>query len=64
MHRDLAARNLLVGLDKSVKISDFGLTRHVGNELIYTSHGNRKLPVKWMSSEAIFDQEFTSYSDV
>ena len=64
MHRDLAARNILVGLDMSIKVSDFGLTRQVSNELVYMSNKNRKLPIKWMSVEAIFDQVFTAYSDV
>ncbi|XP_065684315.1 uncharacterized protein LOC105844212 isoform X1 [Hydra vulgaris] len=64
VHRDLAARNILVGAEKNVKISDFGLSRKVNDELNYISRKNRRLPVKWMSVEAIFDQMFTSYSDV
>ncbi|XP_065662137.1 uncharacterized protein LOC100207579 isoform X3 [Hydra vulgaris] len=64
VHRDLAARNILVGAEKNVKISDFGLARRVNNELNYMSSKNRRLPVKWMSVEAIFDQVFTSCSDV
>ncbi|XP_065662133.1 tyrosine-protein kinase receptor torso-like isoform X1 [Hydra vulgaris] len=64
VHRDLAARNILVGATKNVKISDFGLSRKTNNELNYTSNKSRRLPVKWMSVEAIFDQIFTTYSDV
>ncbi|XP_065660552.1 myoblast growth factor receptor egl-15-like isoform X2 [Hydra vulgaris] len=64
VHRDLAARNILVGAEKNIKISDFGLTRKVNDELNYLGSKNRRLPVKWMSVEAIFDQTFTSYSDV
>ncbi|XP_065682507.1 uncharacterized protein LOC100212066 [Hydra vulgaris] len=64
VHRDLAARNILVGTGRVVKISDFGLTRKINDELNYLSKKNRRLPVKWMSVEAIFDQMFTSYSDV
>ncbi|XP_065681819.1 angiopoietin-1 receptor isoform X1 [Hydra vulgaris] len=64
VHRDLAARNILVGSEKNVKISDFGLTRKINDEQIYMSRINRRLPVKWMSVEAIFDQKFTSFSDV
>ena len=64
VHRDLAARNILVGQDRNVKISDFGLTRSVSSDLIYMSNKNRKLPIKWMAVEAIFDQVFTTYSDV
>ena len=65
VHRDLAARNVLVGNDKIVKISDFGLTRKVSDDdLIYLTRTNRKLPLKWMSLEAVIKEEFTMYSDV
>ncbi|XP_065651336.1 uncharacterized protein LOC136079519 isoform X2 [Hydra vulgaris] len=63
IHRDLAARNILVGANKNLKISDFGLTRKA-NDDAYTCKKSRRLPVKWMSIEAIFDLTFTSYSDV
>ncbi|XP_065667576.1 proto-oncogene tyrosine-protein kinase receptor Ret-like [Hydra vulgaris] len=62
--RDLAARNILVGAKKNVKISDFGLTQKVKDEMNYMSKKSRHLPVKWMSVEAIFDQMFTPRSDV
>ena len=64
VHRDLAARNVLVGDNKIVKVADFGLTRHVYEEKVYHAKRNRKLPLKWMSVEAIFDQTFTAQSDV
>ncbi|XP_065650910.1 fibroblast growth factor receptor 2-like [Hydra vulgaris] len=63
IHRDLAARNVLVGADKILKISDFGLTRKVNN-YAYVGSKTRRLPIKWMSIEAIFDYTFTSCSDV
>ena len=64
VHRDLAARNVLVGNNKTCKISDFGLTRWVYEEKMYMGAKNRKLPIKWMSIEAIFDEVFTTFSDV
>lgn len=64
IHRDLAARNVLVGEKKSAKVADFGLTRHVYEERVYQGKTNRKVPLKWMSIEAIFDQTFTTQSDV
>jgi len=64
VHRDLAARNILVGHDKIVKISDFGLTRRMSTDKIYMSNKSRRLPVKWMSVEAIFLEKFTTASDV
>ena len=64
VHRDLAARNVLVGNDKIVKISDFGLSRKVSENLVYMASTKRRLPIKWMSLEAILTEEFTMYSDV
>ena len=64
VHRDLAARNVLVGNDKIVKISDFGLTRNMNEDLIYMGKTALNLPFKWMSPEAIVDEEYTTYSDV
>lgn len=64
VHRDLAARNVLVGNDKIVKISDFGLSRKVSEDLVYMASTKRRLPIKWMSLEAILTEEFTMYSDV
>ncbi|KAH8334414.1 hypothetical protein KR059_009956 [Drosophila kikkawai] len=59
-HRDLAARNVLIDSDKTLKISDFGLSRHG----IYTNTKTRKLPLRWLSIEAIRDNVYSSKSDV
>ncbi|KAK3737345.1 hypothetical protein QZH41_000332 [Actinostola sp. cb2023] len=65
VHRDLAARNILVAEDNLVKVADFGLSRHVTyKDQCYKSDGNQKLPIKWMSPEAILDKTFTTKSDV
>ena len=64
VHRDLAARNVLVGYDKILKISDFGLTRKLSENLVYMGSRGQRLPLKWMSLEAVFSDEFTMYSDV
>ncbi|CAH3145354.1 unnamed protein product [Pocillopora meandrina] len=64
IHRDLAARNVLVGENKSAKVADFGMTRQAYEERVYQGKTNRKLPLKWMSIEAIFLQTFTTQSDV
>ena len=64
VHRDLAARNIMVANDKTVKIGDFGLTRYVYDDHIYVHRRGGKLPIKWMSVEALYDQVFTTFNDV
>lgn len=64
VHRDVAARNVLVHDRSSAKIGDFGLCRFIYAEgAQYKSKGGR-LPLKWMSPEAIRQYEFTTKSDV
>lgn len=60
VHRDLAARNILVGDNKVLKISDFGLSR---SGEVYVKLGHGKIPLRWMSIEAIKDQVYTRESD-
>ncbi|XP_078368380.1 uncharacterized protein LOC144652235 [Oculina patagonica] len=63
VHRDLAARNILLGEDKVVKISDFGLMRQT-HENVYQLKKGKKIPVKWMAPEALYNSEYTTRSDV
>ncbi|VDN31319.1 unnamed protein product [Cylicostephanus goldi] len=67
VHRDIAARNILVSGKNSCKIGDFGLCRNLySDSSLYRSkacHGGR-LPLKWMSPEAIRHYEFSTQSDV
>ncbi|XP_078365914.1 uncharacterized protein LOC144650130 [Oculina patagonica] len=63
VHRDLAARNILLGDDKVVKISDFGLMRQT-HENVYQLKKGKKIPVKWMAPEALYNSEYTTKSDV
>ncbi|KAH7699313.1 Protein F09A5.2, partial [Aphelenchoides avenae] len=61
IHRDLAARNVLVN-QRCLKIADFGLTRYSDDSLYTTKAG--RLPIKWMSPEALKRAEFSTASDV
>ncbi|KAK1175956.1 platelet-derived growth factor receptor alpha-like [Acipenser oxyrinchus oxyrinchus] len=64
VHRDLAARNVLLSQGKIVKICDFGLARDIMHDNNYVSCGSTFLPVKWMAPESIFDNMYTTLSDV
>lgn len=63
VHSDLAARNVLVGQNKVVKISDFGLARILNGE----SNENQglKLAVRWTAPE-VFNKRivYSTKSDV
>ncbi|CAB3983171.1 platelet-derived growth factor receptor alpha isoform X1 [Paramuricea clavata] len=60
VHRDLAARNILLGEEKVLKISDFGLSR----EGTYIKKSNGKIPFRWLSIEAIEERAYSTASDV
>ncbi|XP_065844363.1 uncharacterized protein [Oscarella lobularis] len=64
VHRDLACRNVLVCDDKLLKVSDFGLTRCVYHDGAYCQKTTRRLPLRWMSIEAITQRLFSEQSDV
>ncbi|GMT26858.1 hypothetical protein PFISCL1PPCAC_18155, partial [Pristionchus fissidentatus] len=64
IHRDIAARNILVDDNYSCKIGDFGMCRKIQDqEELYLSRGGR-LPIKWMSPEALRRYEMSTASDV
>uniref|UniRef100_A0A8C4KJ41 Tyrosine-protein kinase n=1 Tax=Dromaius novaehollandiae TaxID=8790 RepID=A0A8C4KJ41_DRONO len=63
IHRDLAARNCLVDSNLTVKVSDFGMTRYVLDDLYISSLGT-KFPVKWSAPEVFNYTKFSSKSDV
>ncbi|NWI33360.1 BMX kinase, partial [Sula dactylatra] len=63
IHRDLAARNCLVDSNLVVKVSDFGMTRYVLDDLYISSLGT-KFPVKWSAPEVFHYTKYSSKSDV
>lgn len=64
IHRDLAARNCLVSDNHLVKVADFGLTRKVEPDDIYTAHVGAKFPIKWTAPEGLAYNKFSSKSDI
>ncbi|XP_065204983.1 fibroblast growth factor receptor 4-like isoform X2 [Planococcus citri] len=64
IHRDLAARNVLVTENYVMKVADFGLARNVHENDYYRFLSECKLPVKWMAPESLYQQKYTTQSDV
>lgn len=60
VHRDIASRNCLVNAQRSVKIGDFGMTRH--EDYIFNRKG--MLPVRWMAPESLSLGVYTPASDI
>ena len=65
IHMDLALRNVLVTTKSRCKVADFGLTHYVDDKTgTYVLTQKMKLPVKWMSIEAMDARIFSEGSDV
>ncbi|XP_065838937.1 uncharacterized protein [Oscarella lobularis] len=64
VHRDLACRNVLLTSDGMLKVSDFGLTRSIYLDGIYTLKNSASLPLRWMATEAIKYRKFSEFTDV
>jgi len=64
LHRDLSARNILVDENYVCKIADFGLARDVQLSKQYETRTKHRLPIRWMSPEALFDCIYSTKSDV
>ncbi|XP_066301963.1 uncharacterized protein [Branchiostoma lanceolatum] len=70
VHRDVAARNVLISASGVGKLADFGLSRDIYTDSVYThTHTDNlgqlnHLPLKWMALESLRDGEFTHKSDV
>jgi len=63
IHRDLAARNILLKNGVAV-ITDFGLSRVKSSVDDYQKTQNNVGPLKWMSPESLFQNKYSTKSDV
>ena len=68
VHRDLAARNVLLSIDRTCKVADFGMSASLvqaGKQ--YAAEYVRmreEVAMRWASPEALQDQKFSAASDV
>lgn len=63
IHKDLAARNVLLSPHYVAKITHLSLSENqFASE--YFSYQNRTVPIRWMPSEALFEDEWSMKSDV
>ena len=63
VHRDLAARNVLVGINHTVKIADFGMSQNLYSAYYCIVGGRSVLPIRWMANECFFGK-FSVKTDV
>ncbi|KAK3092980.1 hypothetical protein FSP39_009604 [Pinctada imbricata] len=63
IHKDLAARNILLTSRLELKISSLSLCRDIYAGEYYL-HSQSLIPLRWLPSEAVFDDEYSTKSDV
>jgi len=60
LHRDIKGANILVGLDRVVKLSDFGCSKRSAGTMVQTLRGS----VPWMAPEVMRQAEYGRKADI
>eukprot|EP00931_Biecheleriopsis_adriatica_P102612 TRINITY_DN77557_c0_g1_i1.p1 TRINITY_DN77557_c0_g1~~TRINITY_DN77557_c0_g1_i1.p1 ORF type:complete len:794 (+),score=158.31 TRINITY_DN77557_c0_g1_i1:117-2384(+) len=60
LHRDIKGANILVGLDSTVKLSDFGASKKTGGTANHTLRGS----VPWMAPEVMRQEGYGRKADI
>jgi len=60
LHRDIKGANILVGLDRSVQLSDFGCSKRTGGTANHTLRGS----VPWMAPEVMRQSGYGRKADI
>ncbi len=63
VHRDVSPQNILVGVDGSVRLTDFGIAR-AAERLVHTSTGQLKGKLRYMSPEQALGQPIDRRADI
>uniref|UniRef100_A0AC35FW64 Uncharacterized protein n=1 Tax=Panagrolaimus sp. PS1159 TaxID=55785 RepID=A0AC35FW64_9BILA len=64
VHRDLATRNCLVGDQQIIRICDFASMRPDYDSDYYMLSSRSRVPLRWLSKEALEESRYTTASDV
>ncbi len=64
IHRDIKGANILVDRDGICKLSDFGGSKVITDEIEYRQKNSLKGTPHWMAPEIIKSMEYTRYSDI